>query len=44
MDWMDESRKALETFKRLERETAELDKMRRGSAAAVAPAGPERDR
>ena len=30
---MDESRKALETFKRLEQESAELDKHRRGAGA-----------
>jgi hypothetical protein len=31
MGWMDESQKALEVFRKLEKETAELDKMRRKS-------------
>ena len=33
---MDESQKALETFKRLEREASELDKKRRGAANPAA--------
>jgi tetratricopeptide (TPR) repeat protein len=31
LGWMDESRKALEVFQKLERESAELDKKRRAS-------------
>ena len=42
---MEESRKALETFTRLERETTELEKMRRSAAkTATTPAPPPRDR
>jgi tetratricopeptide (TPR) repeat protein len=44
MGWTDESRKALDTFKRLERETNELDKKRRTTARAGAPAASEPDR
>jgi tetratricopeptide (TPR) repeat protein len=40
---MEESRKALELFTRLERETNELEKMRRG-AAKISPAQPGRKR
>lgn len=40
LDWMDESRKALEAFKRLDRESNELDKKRR-AAIAGAPGTPD---
>jgi tetratricopeptide (TPR) repeat protein len=40
LGWMDESRKALEAFKRLEQESADLEKKRRGMPK---PPGPERD-
>jgi hypothetical protein len=41
---MDESRKALDAFKRLEQEAAELEKKRRGAAAAAPqPAGRKRE-
>ncbi len=39
LGWMDESRKALEVFKRLEQESSELDKKRRGGATEPAPMG-----
>jgi tetratricopeptide (TPR) repeat protein len=41
MGWTDESKKALESFKRLDRESNELDKMRRGTTAAAPPAASE---
>jgi len=46
LGWMDESKKALDSFKRLERESAELDKRRRGADAAGAshPPGQPRER
>ncbi len=45
LDWMDESRKALEMFKRLDRETNELDKKRRSAASPAArPARPDQNR
>ena len=45
LDWMDESKKALEVFKRLDRETNELDKKRRSAASPTAtPARPEQKR
>jgi len=40
LGWLDESKKALDSFKRLERESAELDKQRRGGGAASAPQPP----
>ena len=46
MGWMDESKQALETFKRLDHESAELDKRRRGQGAAgttAAPSGQQRE-
>jgi tetratricopeptide (TPR) repeat protein len=46
MGWMDESKKALETFKRLDHESAELDKRRRGQGAAgttATPSGQQRE-
>ena len=46
LGWMDESRKALDSFKRLDRETSELDKKRRSvakSAADPMPAVQERE-
>ena len=42
--WMDESRKALDMFKRLDRESNELDKVRRGGASAPAPPAPGQQR
>ena len=42
LDWMDESRKALEVFKRLDRESNELDKKRRAAIAAAGPSSPDR--
>ena len=42
MGWTDESRKALEEFKRLDQESAALEKKRR-SAATSKPPGLERD-
>jgi Flp pilus assembly protein TadD len=44
MGWTDESRKALDSFKRLERETNELDKQRRTAARGRAASTPEPDR
>jgi len=45
LNWMDESKKALEVFKRLDRETNELDKKRRSAAnPAATPARPEQQR
>ena len=37
LGWLDESKKALESFKRLERESSELEKLRRGADAAEPP-------
>jgi Flp pilus assembly protein TadD len=42
LGWMDESRKALDEFKRLEKESSELEKLRRNVDAA-APPGRKRD-
>ena len=39
LGWMDESRKALEMFKRLDRESNELDKKRRSAGVCAAPRG-----
>ena len=45
LNWMDESKKALEVFKRLDRETNELDKKRRSATdPAASPARPEQQR
>jgi len=45
LGWTDESRQALEVFKRLEKESNELDKKRRsGGSAETAPAAPGRKR
>jgi tetratricopeptide (TPR) repeat protein len=45
MGWADESRKALEMFKRLDKESGELEKMRRSSGgAAPTPAPPRQER
>ena len=45
LGWPDESRKALDVFKRLEQESAELEKKRRSAAAVgTAPVRPERQR
>ena len=44
LGWLDESKKALDSFKRLERESAELDKRRRGGDAAAAPHPPGQPR
>jgi tetratricopeptide (TPR) repeat protein len=43
LGWMDESKKALDSFKRLERESAELDKVRRGGGS-TAPHSPGQPR
>ncbi|MGH9373008.1 MAG: tetratricopeptide repeat protein [Vicinamibacterales bacterium] len=44
LDWMDDSRKALEVFKRLERDSSELDKKRRGNTSSPeTPSGRKRE-
>lgn len=40
---MDESRKALESFARLEKESSDLDKLRRGGPAPMTPRDPQRE-
>jgi tetratricopeptide (TPR) repeat protein len=44
LGWTDESEKALEVFKRLERESNELDEQRRAVARGAATASPDRPR
>jgi tetratricopeptide (TPR) repeat protein len=44
LGWLDESKKALESFKRLERESSELEKLRRGADAAELPHPPGQPR
>ena len=45
LGWMDDSRTALEHYKRLDKESAELEKQRRSIAneAATTPPGRKRD-
>ncbi len=40
LGWIDESRKALEVFRKLEQESQELDKKRRNAGGAAAPPKP----
>ncbi len=44
LGWNDESQKALETFKRLDRESSELDKLRRGASGTGAASQPGQQR
>ena len=43
MGWTDDSRKALEQFKRLDQESADLEKKRRSAAEQAKPPGRERE-
>ena len=44
MGWMDDSRSALEHYKRLDKESAELEKKRRSVASETATTPPRRKR